>query len=93
MGRFNRRLRKLTANVLDLPKDVIFDMPRMTMIGTMQLYIENHRGVQEFTSEKLKLSLSKGAVEVSGKNLVIRAILTEEMFIEGEIIEIKYVSK
>ncbi|MFD2612746.1 sporulation protein YqfC [Paenibacillus gansuensis] len=90
MRRINRRLRKFTANVLDLPQDVIFDLPRVTLIGNMQLYIENHRGVSEFTSEMLRLSLSKGAMEIYGKNLVIRAILTEEIFIEGEVSGVKY---
>ncbi|ANE47317.1 sporulation protein YqfC [Paenibacillus swuensis] len=90
MRRINRRLRKFTANMLDLPQDVIFDLPRITLIGNMQLYIENHRGVSEFSGDMLRLSLSKGAMEIYGKNLVIRAILTEEMFVEGEVFGLKY---
>ncbi len=85
MGRINRRLRKWTADVLDLPQDVVYDLPRLTMIGDRQLYIENHRGVIHFSSEKLKLALSKGELEVTGTSLVIRTIWTEEVFIEGTI--------
>lgn len=91
MRRFTRKLTKWTVDMLDLPKDVIFDLPRVTMIGNMQLYVENHRGVLQFTGEYLKLSLTHGSMEIYGQNLSIRAILPEEMFIEGTIHQVKYV--
>lgn len=91
MRRMARKLQKLATRLLELPQDVVFDLPRITMIGNMQLYIENHRGVREFSTERLTLSLSKGALEVVGSNLSIRAILQEEVFIEGVIQDIKYV--
>lgn len=90
MPQFGKRLRKLTAQFLDLPKDVIFDVPRFTMIGNMQLYIENHRGVMEFSEHLLKLRLTTGHVEIEGNHLVIRAILPEEVLIEGEIARVTY---
>jgi sporulation protein YqfC len=86
-----RRINQFTAKLLDLPQDVTTDLPRLTMIGNVQLYIENHRGVLHFSSELLKLGLSKGRLEVHGKQLVIRAILAEEVFIEGIIDELKYI--
>lgn len=91
MRRLTRRFNQWTAKLLDLPQDVVTDLPRMTMIGNMQLYIENHRGVLHFSSELLTLGLTKGRVEVYGSQLVIRAILSEEVFIEGLIRDIKYI--
>ncbi|QAY66303.1 sporulation protein YqfC [Paenibacillus protaetiae] len=88
MGRINRKIRKWTADMLDMPQDVMYDLPRLTMIGDRQLYIENHRGVIQFSSEKLTLALSKGELEVIGSDLVIRTIWTEEVFIEGLIKQI-----
>ncbi|AEI42656.1 sporulation protein YqfC [Paenibacillus mucilaginosus] len=91
MRSLTRRLNQFTAKLLDLPQDVVMDLPRMTMIGNMQLYIENHRGVLHFSSDLLKLALSKGRLEVYGSGLVIRAILSEEVFVEGVIQDIKYI--
>ncbi|MBD3917957.1 sporulation protein YqfC [Paenibacillus sp. PR3] len=85
MRRMNRRLQKWTANLLELPQDVVYDLPRVTMIGDRQLYIENHRGVLHFSSDRLRLALSKGELEVTGEDLVIRTIWTEEVFVEGVI--------
>lgn len=90
MRRIARKLRKMTAELLDLPQDVVFDLPRFTMIGNMQLYIENHRGVRHFSSEQLRLTLTTGEVEIEGSGLVIRSILAEEVFVEGKITNIRY---
>lgn len=91
MRSLTRRFNQFTAKLLDLPQDVVMDLPRVTMIGNRQLYIENHRGVLHFSNEALKLALSKGKLEVYGQELVIRAIMTEEVFIEGVIQDIKYI--
>jgi sporulation protein YqfC len=85
MRRLKRKFHKLTAEVLDMPQDIVYDLPRLTLIGDRQLYIENHRGVVHFSSEKLRLALSKGELEVTGTSLVIRTIWTEEVFVEGVI--------
>lgn len=90
MRRLTRKLNEWTKSLLDLPQDVVQDLPRITMIGNVQLYIENHRGVLHFSPDRLKLALSKGSLEIRGKELVIRAILTEEVFIEGTIDDIQY---
>jgi sporulation protein YqfC len=89
MGKLSRKMRKWTADILDLPQDVAYDLPRMIMIGDCQLYIENHRGVLHFSSEQLKLKLSKGELEVNGTDLIIRTIWTEEVFIEGKITSVR----
>ncbi len=85
------KLHKLTANLFDLPKDLVFDLPRMTMIGNVQLYIENHRGVLHFSNERLRLQLAKGELEVLGQELTLRTILPEEVFVEGVIHGVKYI--
>lgn len=90
MSRIARRFRKWTVDKLDLPNDLIFNLPRLTLIGGKQLYIENHRGVKHFSPESLHLRLSEGYLEVTGSELVIQAILPEEIVIEGTILDIKY---
>ncbi|MEC0244231.1 sporulation protein YqfC [Paenibacillus chitinolyticus] len=90
MRRLTQKWKQMTANMLDLPQDVVQDIPRITMIGNVQLYVENHCGVMHFSSDMLRLQLTRGKLEVSGKELVIRAILTEEVLIEGIIADIRY---
>lgn len=90
MRLLSKKIRHFTTRVLELPQDVLFDLPRVTQIGNRQLYIENHRGVLHFSPEKLILNLSVGRLEIEGKELVIRAILKEEVFLEGMIEQIRH---
>lgn len=89
MPRVVRKLRNWTARILDLPQDVVLDLPRITMIGGLQLTVENHRGVLHFSSESLLLAMEKGELEVTGNELVIRNIGAEEVFVEGRITGVK----
>ncbi|OEH86156.1 sporulation protein YqfC [Desulfuribacillus stibiiarsenatis] len=86
------KLKNQIANALDLPKDLIFDLPRVTLIGNMQLYIENHIGLLEFGQNKIRLNTKQGEIIVHGNDLVIRGVMTKEIFIEGVIVEIKWKS-
>ncbi|AIQ54236.1 sporulation protein YqfC [Paenibacillus sp. FSL R7-0331] len=90
MTRIGRRLRGWTNGVLDLPQDVLQELPRITLIGNKELYIENHRGVLHFSSALLTIALAKGALEISGRELKIRNILGQELAVEGVIGEIRY---
>ncbi|MBP1999166.1 sporulation protein YqfC [Paenibacillus shirakamiensis] len=90
MSRFTRKLRKWSVDVLDLPQDLVFDLPRLTMIGNKQLLIENHLGVLHFSSEKLRLEINQGHLEVDGTGLMIKAIMPDEVLIEGFISNIQY---
>lgn len=93
MQYFSQKIRKFTSDFLDLPKDVVLDIPRITMIGNLQLYIENHRGVIDFSENNLRLKLSVGELNIRGEQLVIRTILPDEVFIEGIIGDIQYLQR
>ncbi|RUT36428.1 sporulation protein YqfC [Paenibacillus zeisoli] len=90
MSRFTRKLRKWSVDILDLPQDLVFDLPRLTMVGNKQLLIENHRGVLHFSPDQLRLALPEGSLTVAGSRLVIKAIMPEEILIEGDIAAIQY---
>lgn len=91
MPRWKGKLGSVTAKIFDVPQDVIFDFPRITMIGNLQMVIENHRGVIHFAEDLLKLRLSKGELEIRGRQLTIRAIMPDEVFVEGVVSDIKYI--
>jgi sporulation protein YqfC len=91
MTRISRKLRKWTYEKLDLPKDIIFNLPRLTMVGNQELFIENHQDVIHFSPNKLILSLSEGSLEIEGSELMIRSIFPQEVLIEGVITNIKYI--
>ncbi len=86
------RVRDWMANKMDLPQDVMMDLPRITMIGQIHVYIENHRGLLVFTDKELRLLLKQGQLLIKGKSFVIKTILPEEILLEGKIDQVIYIS-
>ena len=87
-----QRVRNWMAEKMDLPQDVMMDLPRITMIGQIHIYIENHRGLLAFTDKELRLLLKQGQLLIKGKSFVIKTILPEEILLEGKIDQVIYIT-
>ncbi len=87
------RVRNWMANKMDLPQDVMMDLPRITMIGQIHIYVENHRGLLAFTDKELRLLLKQGQLLIKGKSFVIKTILPEEILLEGKIDQVIYINE
>jgi sporulation protein YqfC len=73
------------ADLLEIPKDLVLDIPKITLIGKNELFLENHRGIIEYSSQRMRINLSRGFLEILGNQLEIRALLPDEIKIEGDI--------
>lgn len=78
------------VEILELPRDVVQDLPRLVLTGDRRLVIENHKGVIEYTSALLRLNTSRGELRVEGKSLTLVSILREEIWIEGHIEHVEF---
>ncbi len=87
------RVRSWMAKNMDLPQDVMMDLPRITMIGQIHIYIENHRGLLSFSDKELRLLLKQGQLLIKGKSFVIKTILPEEILLEGKIDQVIYINE
>ncbi|MGJ7912180.1 sporulation protein YqfC [Neobacillus sp. LXY-1] len=87
------KVRSWMAKKMDLPQDVMMDLPRITMIGQIHIYIENHRGLLAFTDKELRLLLKQGQLLIKGSSFVIKTILPEEILLEGKIDQVIYISE
>jgi sporulation protein YqfC len=90
MGKLRQQVSKWMMQNLELPADAVMDLPRITMIGQLHIYIENHRGVKAFSNEQLKLKLKQGTLVISGREFVIKTILPEEILLEGNISSVDF---
>lgn len=84
------RFKKKFAELFEMPKDVALDAPRISMIGNMELILENHRGIIEYNQEQLRVRINKGQLVISGTELVIADLTAEMIKIEGQIIDIGF---
>lgn len=86
-------LRNWVTKNMDLPQDVMMDLPRITMIGHIHIYIENHRGLITFSDKELRLLLKQGQLLIKGKAFIIKTIMPEEILLEGKIDQVIYLQE
>ncbi len=91
--KWSRMIRNWLVQTMDLPPDVMMDLPRITMIGHFHIYIENHRGLLAFSDKELRLMLVQGQLLVKGNAFVIKTILPEEILLEGTIDQVIYINE
>lgn len=87
------RIAKVKANIsdaLEIPKDILLDLPRITFVGNLQVSIENHKGIVEYSNENIRVKMKDGIIKVSGMDLAIKTIITEEIIISGKISSIDF---
>ncbi|MFX4263394.1 sporulation protein YqfC [Pelotomaculum propionicicum] len=80
-----KKVKKQFSDFLEMPGDVMMDMPKITMVGDIKLYIENHRGIIEYSSTGVRVSVMEGEVAVAGEGLMLRNVLPDEICVEGKI--------
>lgn len=82
--RFTDRL----INTFGLPPEVMLRLPLIMMVGGKSFILENHKGILEYSRERIRIRLLKGELTLLGRDLVIRSISQEEIQIQGEILGI-----
>lgn len=79
------KIKQQVAETLELPKDVIMDAPKVTVVGNAQLSIENHRGIIQYDNTNIRINTNIGIFRISGTDLIIKNIVAEEIVISGKI--------
>lgn len=73
------------SDSLELPKEVTLNIPILMVTGKNDIYIENHKGIIEYSNEILRINSEIGIIKITGKNLYIKEINKEEIFIVGDV--------
>lgn len=74
-----------TAEVLDLPGDVVAGLPRLELTGSRELRMENHKGILAYGSQEIHISGGKLIIKVRGSDLELKAMNASQLLITGEI--------
>ncbi len=80
-------MRQWLTNQMELPADVVADLPRITMIGHIHIYIENHRGLLLFTDRELRLLLKTGSCLSKGNRLPLKLFCQKKFCSRGKLVK------
>lgn len=82
--------REILVEKLDLPKDVMLNLPKITIIGNDEITIENHKGIILFERNIIKINTKVKVVNIEGENFEILYIGDSTITISGKFKSISY---
>ncbi|WP_404403957.1 YabP/YqfC family sporulation protein [Jeotgalibacillus malaysiensis] len=78
------------ADWLDLPEDLITDLPKIEWIALKTVKIENHKGLIHFSDTSIVFAVSHGSLTITGKDLVTSSLSNEYASVHGDIVQIHF---
>ncbi|TYR82366.1 sporulation protein YqfC [Priestia megaterium] len=91
--KWRQQMKRWMTKTMELPADVLMDLPRITLVGQIHIYIENHKGLLAFSDTEIRVLLKQGQMLIRGEGLVIKVILPEELVLEGKINQVLYLEQ
>lgn len=69
--------------LLELPLDVLADVPHITVNDNKELCIENYKSIETYEPNEIRLRSKNYAIGIGGRDLQIAAITDDEILIRG----------
>ena len=90
MKKQRTHIKEKIADAVALPKDITLNLPKVTLYGSKEIYIENYKGIIEFSEEVVRVNTSVHIIKITGKNLILKNITDEEILFSGEIPHVEF---
>lgn len=93
MKRKKNKLRSLKTNIsnsLDLPDELLLDIPLITITGRSKMIIENFKNINHYSNDCVKINTSCGLFEIEGKNLTLKELCKSKIAIKGVFINFRF---
>lgn len=81
------------AEFTEIPKDYIMNLPRITILGTKEVYVDNYKGLLEYSREIIRLATTNKIIIIKGTELIITRIVEDAVFVGGNIISVEFSTK
>lgn len=84
------RKKEIIVESLKLPKDSMLGASIVTITGNTDVFVENYRGILEYTGEMIVLQGKTCQISIVGKKMSIDYYTNEDMKISGYIECVRY---
>ncbi len=83
-------LKEKVAEIFELPKEIVLNMPKLVMLGNNSLIIENYKGIIEYGDCRIRVNTCTGMIRITGDKLVIKEITSEDILVSGKISSLEF---
>ena len=88
-----RKSGQIIASKINLPIEILLDIPKIIITGDGEITIENHKGVLKFEKDEVKVNSKIGVITIVGKDFEILYIGGYTLTISGVFRKITYEGK
>ena len=67
------------------PREIISNLPRVTMTGQNLVYIEQHQGLVGYQPQEVSFRTSCGRLNIVGEDMAFRLYTATEAMLEGKV--------
>ncbi|MCL2084065.1 MAG: sporulation protein [Oscillospiraceae bacterium] len=78
------------SRFLELPGDIVAGLPRIQIIGSSEILIENHRGILLYEQSRIHVGGSGTVIKLKGDGLAITAMNARELLIRGHLFGVDF---
>ena len=85
LGMKKRNYNKKIDQILELPKEVYTNEPKISIIGFNEMIIENFKGILEYEEFFIKINTYVGIISINGFNLSLENMTNDDIKVTGKI--------
>lgn len=78
------------SKFLEIPKEVVSNIPKITIVGFEEILIENFKGILEYEDFFVRVSTSIGIININGFNLKLNQMTDDDIEVTGKIENIDF---
>ncbi len=79
------------AEMLDIPAEAVAGVTHVEITGTREFFIENHKGILEYTDNEIKINAGKNILRVVGSGLSVNSMTANELNLTGDIQTVEFI--
>lgn len=87
-----RKLNKINE-FLEIPREIISKVPKITVVGFDEILIENFKGILEYEEFFVRISTHIGNVNINGFNLKLSQMTEDDVLVSGRIESLDFENK
>lgn len=86
-------LKEKFAERIGVDQELILNVVHVELTGNRELFIENYKGIIEYTDTLIRINTNPAPLKIEGKNLEIKTITQEMLYITGYFKDIGFLPK
>lgn len=85
-----KKISEHMAEKLSIEKEILMDIPKLSISGNREIYIENYHLITEYLPERIRIKTKDYTVKIEGAELKLSFIAREDLKISGIFAQISF---